>query len=231
LTIRGGTHVPWSPTIDYVADVWLPALSEMGIRAEAELLRSGWYPVGRGEVRVIVEGLGGAALAPIARRERGALHRVWGRAIAANLPAHIPLRMSERARSILQREGIAADVRPEQVSAACPGAAIFLAVQYEGGRAGFTALGARGKPSETVADEAVALLLAHHRSGAAVDVHLGDQLVLPAAFASRESHYSVERVTRHLTTNSWVLERFGVARVSIAGAEGEPGQVTITPTG
>jgi RNA 3'-terminal phosphate cyclase (ATP) len=231
VVIRGGTHVPWSPTVDYVQEVWLPTLLEMGVRAEVELLHSGWYPAGGGEVRISVEGLAGSVLAPLCRVDRGALNRVSGRAVAANLPAHIPYRMCERARSLLQAEGIAAEIRVEQLSAACPGAGILLVAHYAGGRAGSTSLGARGKPSEIVAEEAVAQLLAHHRSGAAVDAHLGDQLVLPAAFASAQSHYSVERVTRHLTTNCWLTERFDAARVSISGVEGEAGRVTIAPTG
>jgi RNA 3'-terminal phosphate cyclase (ATP) len=229
LIIRGGTHVPWSPSIDYVRDVWLPVLSDMGLRAELELLRSGWYPAGGGEIRVTIDGIGGARLAPLDRIGRGALKGVRGRAVAANLPLHIPQRMSERARSLLEAEGVPAVIRADQVQATCPGAAIFLVADYANSRAGFNALGRPGKPSETVAEEAVSLLLAHHRSGAAIDAHLGDQLLLPAALAAGESRFSVERVTRHLVTNSWVLEQFGVARVSIAGTEGSPGEVIVTP--
>lgn len=229
LTIRGGTHVPWSPNVDYVQEVWLPALSKMGVRADIELLRWGWYPAGGGEVRVSIVGLGGATLAPILRQERGELTSVRGRAVAANLPAHIPQRMRERACSLLNAAGIAAQIRVEEVGAACPGTGIFLIADYSAGRAGFSALGARGKPAETVAEEAVDMLLAHHRSGAAVDAHLADQLVLPAALASNSSRYSVERVTRHLTTSGWILGRFGVAHVLIAGVEAEPGHVTVTP--
>ena len=230
LTIRGGTHVPWSPSVDYVQEVWLPALSGMGVRAGVELLRWGWYPTGGGEVRVIIDGLGAAGLAPILRLDRGELTSVRGRAVAARLPAHIPRRMRERAASLLNAAGIVAEIRVEEVGATCPGTGIFLTADYTAGRAGFAALGARGKPAETVAEEAIDMLLAYHRSGAAVDAHLGDQLVLPAALASNSSRYSVERVTRHLTTNGWLLGRFGAAQVSIAGVEGAPGHVTVTPT-
>lgn len=229
VTIRGGTHVPWSPSVDYVQDVWLPTLSEMGLRAGLELLRSGWYPAGGGEVRVFIEGLSGQPLAPIVCPERGELRHVRGRAVAANLPAHIPERMSVHARELLGAAGIAAEIRAEQLSASCAGAGIFFAVEYAAGRGGIAALGERGKRAEVVAEEAVAALLAYHASGAAFDAHLGDQLVLPAALATGESRFSVERVTRHLLTNIWVIEQFGITRISVEGAEGAPGDVTVTP--
>jgi RNA 3'-terminal phosphate cyclase (ATP) len=118
---------------------------------------------------------------------------------------------------LLVEAGVDARIEPLRVRAACAGAGIFLAAEYDHVRAGFNALGARGKPSEAVAEEAVATLLAHRDSGAALDQHLADQLILPLALAGGESRFSVEQVTRHLITNAWVVEQFGLARVSIAG--------------
>jgi RNA 3'-terminal phosphate cyclase (ATP) len=225
VTIRGGTHVAWSPPFDYVADVWLPALAHMGLSAALELVRWGWYPQGQGEIRGTIQSLGtGLKPSPLTLVERGALRRVWGRAVAANLPSHIPQRMADRARSLLAQAGVAARIEPLRVRAACAGAGIFLTAEYDTIRAGFNALGAKGKPSEAVAEEAVAALLAHRDSGAALDQHLADQIVLPLSLAGDESHFSVERVTRHLITNAWVVEQFGLARVSIEGR-----QVGVTP--
>jgi RNA 3'-terminal phosphate cyclase (ATP) len=125
--------------------------------------------------------------------------------------------MATRANSLLKRAGVNARVEPLRVRAACAGAGIFLTAEYEGVRAGFSALGAKGKPSEAVAEEAVAAVLAHRDSGAALDRHLADQLVLPLALAGGASSFSAERVSRHLTTNVWVVEQFGLARASIKG--------------
>jgi RNA 3'-terminal phosphate cyclase (ATP) len=145
------------------------------------------------------------------------LLRVRGRAVAANLPSHIPQRMATRAQSLLSSTGVDVRVDPLRVRAACAGAGIFLTAEYEAVRAGFSALGAPGKASEVVAEEAVAALLAHRDSGAALDQHLADQIVLPLALASGASSFTAERVSRHLTTNAWVVEQFELAHVSVAG--------------
>src|SRR5579872_2879658 len=155
--LHGGTHLPWSPSYDYVHDVWLPALALLGITASVELDAWGWYPIGRGQVRATIAGTGRrvGTLAPVTWLERGGLRRVTGRAVAANLPAHIPRRMTDRAAALLERLGVEIAIRAERVSAACAGAGIFLVAEYDTVRSGFSALGAVGKPSEAVAEEAV----------------------------------------------------------------------------
>jgi RNA 3'-terminal phosphate cyclase (ATP) len=229
--LEGGTHVPMSPSFDYVHDVWLPTLARMGFRAELTLTRSGWYPAGKGEVRLQTEGKTTAAsLRPLCAEQPGVLRRVTGRALAANLPGHIAERMAARAGAVLAEAGIAADIEPLVLQAACPGAGLFLTARYEHSLAGFSVLGVRGKPAEQVAEEACTELLRHRDSGAALESHLADQLVLPAALVPDESVFSVERISPHLTTNAWVVERFGLARVDIVQAGDETGLVRVIPS-
>jgi len=130
--LYGGTHMAWSPPFDYVRDVWLPALARLGVEASVELTNWGWYPVGKGEVRARIRGLGGprAMLKPLELEERGALLQIFGRAVAANLPAHIPQRMADRARSLLAVLGADLRIGPLRVRAACPGAGLFLTAEY-----------------------------------------------------------------------------------------------------
>ena len=200
----------------------------MHIKAELQLLEYGWFPFGKGEIRADV--VGSSRIQPLAWLDRGDLRRVWGYAITANLPLHISQRMAAHATTLLASAGLTARVDMETVTAANAGAALFLAIEYGNGRGGVIAMGQRGKPSETVAEEAVAALLEFHRSDAAVDAHLADQLILPAALASGPSVLAVERVTRHLTTISWLVQQFGIARVDVT-VHGRLNLVTITPGG
>lgn len=219
LVLRGGTHVEWSPPFDDVVNAYLPALRRMGFRIEAELRRSGWYPFGGGEVVCnVIAGIPrqGALLPhPIEAPARGPLTRISGRALAANLPARIPQRMADRARATLSDLGVPVEIQPERVTAACAGTGIFLLAQYEPLAASFSAYGRLGKPSEAVADEAVARLRECHASGATVELHLADQLLLPLSVAAGPSVFATAHATGHLVTNAWDIEQFGVANIEI----------------
>ena len=119
LLLHGGTHLPMSPSFDYVSDVWLPTLARIGIAASVQLDAWGWYPIGRGQIRATIAGTErrGGLLAPLDCLERGALRRVSGRAVAANLPSHIPQRMRDRARGLLESLGVEVSIGAERVRA------------------------------------------------------------------------------------------------------------------
>jgi RNA 3'-terminal phosphate cyclase (ATP) len=227
LTIRGGTHVPWAPPVSYLTAVFLPTLARMGIQAQIELARWGFYPAGGGEIQVQIEGKG--TLDPIQLTRRGELQRVWGTAAVMNLPAHIPQRMANRARNVLAEVGIKARVEPRRLRGAGPGAGIFLFAEYAPADgdivAGFTAYGRKGLPAERVAEAACESLLAHHRSGEPADPHLADQLVPPMALARGESRVATSQISQHLLTNAWVVGQFLPQVLDIEGKQRAPGKI------
>lgn len=231
LILRGGTHVEWSPPFDDLASSYFPLLRRIGYRVDAELIRWGWYPVGRGEVACKIAGAQAAGKrwrpTPIEAMTPGPLQGIVGRAVAANLPAHIPQRMAERARTSLAEFGAPVNIEPQSITAACPGAGIFFLAAYANLPASFSAYGRVGKPSEVVADQAVAAFREHHTSGAAIELHLADQLLLPLALAAGPSIFTSARPTGHLLTNAWAIEQFEVARISIA--QETPCQIRVRP--
>lgn len=230
LTLRGGTHVAWSPPVDYMRDVLLPTLAPLGVDVTCELTAWGFYPVGEGELQVTICPVAGP-LRPLLLEERGALEKVTGVGVAAELPAHIAQRISSRATNVLRQAQLSSSITPERVRSAGPGAGIFLTAHYAYSRAGFSALGKQGKPSDAVADEACEALLTHHIDGAPVDPYLADQILLPLALAEGRSVYRTSQITQHLLTNAQVIRAFIDAEIVIDGAEGEPGSVTVVGTG
>jgi RNA 3'-terminal phosphate cyclase (ATP) len=231
LVLRGGTHVEWSPPFDDLVNSYFPILRRMGFRVDAELNRWGWYPIGQGEVVCKIASeqgqQGSARPQPIELLTRGFLRRIAGRAVAANLPAHISQRMADRARASLLNLDVPVDIQPQRVTSTCPGAGIFLVAEYDALAASFSAYGRLGKPAEAVADQAVTALREYHASDTAVELHLADQLLLPLALATGVSTFTTARSTGHLATNAWTIGQFGIADISIG--EGTPCYVRIVP--
>jgi RNA 3'-terminal phosphate cyclase (ATP) len=239
LTLRGGTHVAWSPPFDYLRRVYLPTLARMGVRAKVSIKKWGWYPIGGGEARAAVEGQRKSndqgvvheALSSLYVQDRGELLRVRGISASSNLPKHIRIRQERAALQVLRSNDINARIEVVDAPSKGQGTVVFLWAEFENAVAGFTSLGQRGKPAERVAEEAVRDLLYFLRSDAALDCHLADQVVLPMALTGDESVFTTEKVTQHLLTNAWVVNQFFPGRVRVTGEEGKPGTCWIGSTG
>jgi RNA 3'-terminal phosphate cyclase (ATP) len=214
--LKGGTHVPWSPPAHYLSHVFLPALAAMGVEARLTLERWGWYPRGGGEVRLTTRPA--RLLKGVQWRTPAASAAFRGLSAAAKLPEHVARRQTAQ---IAARLGEALPVEIIPAGGQDPGSLVFL----WGPQAGFSALGARGKPAERVADEAVEAYLAYRASGAALDRHLADQMLIYLALARGPSSFTTEAVTSHLLTNVWVIEQFLGPAFEVRGNPGEPGEV------
>ncbi len=226
LRITGGTHVPWSPTYEYLVWHFVPFVERLGLRVQVRLLQAGFYPQGGGEIEVRIRPAV-EPLSPLRLGQRGALLRVRGLSAVANLPDHILRRQKHQALRRLQGLPCEVKVRGERLPSPGQGTVVVLRAEAEQGAGCFTALGAKGKPAERVADEAATALWDYLNSQAAIDAHLADQLLVPLAFAAGPSIFTTERITRHLRTLAALLEHFGVAQVR--WDEGSPALVEITP--
>jgi RNA 3'-terminal phosphate cyclase (ATP) len=223
--ISGGTHVPWSPPFHYLESVFSPALKAMGAELHMEILTWGWYPKGGGVVRLSVCPVRG--LKAIQFLHRGNLTDIRLLSAISNLPPHIAERQRDQAMKRLQYLGITPHTRIENAPSPSQGTALFLAAQFEGSTAGFTSLGKRGKRAVDVADDACDLLIGFLDGSGVIDRHLADQIVLYMALAEGYSAFLTEKITDHLLTNIWVIEKFlpvafeveqGAVKIGVHGA-------------
>jgi RNA 3'-phosphate cyclase len=225
VTVQGGTHVTTSPCFHFLDTTWRAYLERLGLRLKLRLVRPGFYPRGGGLVEARIEPCAG--LRPLRLSERGPIARVTGFSAVAGLPTDIARRHARRAVHRLRSAGLPAAL-DEQNWDGGPGT--VLAVQLDTAPAPtlFFGLGARGKPAERVADEAVDQVVDFLKAEpAAVDLHSADQIVLPLALAEEASEYTVTAVTAHLTTNIAVIRHFVERDIACTGDLGKPGRVTI----
>lgn len=226
IVATGGTDVKWSPTIGYLQRVKRALLARFGLECSVALERSGFYPVGGGRAVLRVEP---SRLEPVQLDSRGPIDcvEIYSKADDRLADAEVAERQATRTVEALEAEGVpVATPTVEYVDAASPGSSLLLKAVYRDSLAGFDALGERGKPSETVADEAVDSFLAFHHGGAAVDVHLADQLLIFLALSG--GRISAPRVTDHVASNRALLSRFGF---ELAVDEQPDGNVTIESAG
>ncbi len=229
VTVVGGTHVPWSPSFHYLAEHWLHYLRFCGYHIRAALERPGFYPKGGGRVSVELEPA--AELQPLSLVERGRLQRVHGLSTVANLDVSIAERQRHQAMQRLARHGVCIDIELARMHAYSPGTMLLLIAEFEHTQCCYSALGARGKPAERVADEAVDALEAFLGTDAAIDEHLADQLIVPLAAVVGRSELRPARITPHLVTNADVVRLFLPVDIVIDGAIGKTGSIAIQGSG
>ena len=232
LEIKGGTHVPFSPPFNHVRQVYLPMLHKLGIIARAELHRAGYYPTGGGHVTVNIEPT--RQVQSLVINEPGDLLAITCISGTSNLPGDISPRQLRRAMSRIQEAAPAVDIEESEVvlPSAGHGTFVFITAESEHCLAGFGALGERDKRAEQVADEAGDAFQQYVESGAALDKHLADQIILPMAFAEGVSEFTTAELTRHLLTNIWVIRQLlPEAEIHVEGELGKQGRVRIEGAG
>lgn len=229
VTLLGGTHVPFSPSFHYLAEVFAPFIRRLGLEVRLDIDAYGFYPRGGGRIRAEIWPSRGTMPLRLTGREK--LLRLDGVSAVGNLPVSIAERQREALREVIlpKVHKLESPVRIVILDAPTPGQGTFVFLRAEAANtiAGFTSLGARGKRAEAVGEEAGREFLTYYRTEAALDPHLADQAVLYLALCEERSVFTTSSISRHLLTNLWVLGLFHEFRYRVEGTEGAPGRVTI----
>lgn len=216
LDIRGGTDVAWSPPVDYFSHVLLPALESMGFKCSLQVCCRGYYPKGGGRVKTVIQP---SSLTGIEFKKKEC--SVAGISHSSNLPGHVVQHQAESAVEILEQAGYIPSIVTETSRLHSTGSGITLWC----GHIGSSALGRKGLPALQVGKTAAWEIVRELDSGAAVDVHLADQLI-PYLGLAGGGGFTVREITGHTSTNIWVVEQFlnvkfrietkmGISRVSL----------------
>ena len=211
VVVKGGTHVPMSPLYEYFDMIFLKMLEKIfDIKIKRRLIKHGFYPRGGGKVEVEVEPVSKLSLKHNSFKERGKLISIDCRICISSLPEHIAEREEKVLRNCLK------DMQIERTSLNFDaGNYIFLRLCFENVMAGFSSLGMRKKPAERVAEEVCESYKDYINKECFFDSHLADQILLYLALTKKELSFTTQRVTQHLLTNAWVIEKFLGVKIEI----------------
>jgi len=215
--LRGGLFQDFAPSFYHFRYVLLPLLRLMGIQAEAQMVRPGYVPGGSGILRLAVQPAVGP-LRPLVLEEQGEIERVWGVALSSHLrERNVSERMARRARESLTAAGYAADFElVDDDSAVQAGAALSVFADLSAGvRLGADRAGAPRRSSEAIGRYVAQHLLEDLRSGATLDRHAADQIIIFGALAAGESRFCIPGATEHVETGAWLAREFLGADVRV----------------
>jgi len=201
VTVRGGTNVMNSPSVDYFEHIFLYHLEIHGLRYAFNVRRRGFYPVGGGEVELRVEP---SKLVPIDLSERG--EHLYTLALSGATVDLKAARVAER-----QLQHVDADRKKiEYVTAPSTGSYIFVASVNSKSRLGCDAVGRRGLRAEEVGRAAWQCL---QKQIGPLDEYMSDQIVpYIALFGGRAKIAS----TTHSETNIYVCSLFPTRKMSVS---------------
>jgi RNA 3'-phosphate cyclase len=214
---KGGTDVSHSPTINYMRNVFLAALKQMGLEVAITVHKYGYYPKGLGEVTMTVKPP--EPLQPIWLNNFGKLKNVKGISVCTFLTDRkVAERQAKAAGEYLSEKGYAADIQVvnDRSNPFQKGSSIVLWAETDTGAIiGADAIGEVKKTSEAVGREAAEKLYSELSVRPTVDVNLADMLIPYMALAEGTSSLLTGEVSDHLETNVWLAEKMLKVRFNI----------------
>jgi RNA 3'-phosphate cyclase len=217
IEVRGGTHVPFGPTMDWLQQAYLPWLRRLA-DIDLKVERVGFAPEGGGRVVVEVrqpapnvdtaDGLRALVRERLGERriQQGAIRSSGIRSLAAGLP-QVPQRQAFAALAEMSALGRTPTVDAGLAQADGKGSAVTCWLEDDkGNRLASDRLGHPKTTAESVGKIAGANLVEDWRSGATVDRHLADHLAPWVALGA--GAVRVPQESLHLRTNAWVCNEF-----------------------
>jgi RNA 3'-terminal phosphate cyclase (ATP) len=227
LETKGGTHLPRSPSLHFLARHWAEVVGRLGLQASFQMERAGFASRADGCLRAFVRPWSDAA-APLELERRGELLAVRGVSGWARVRGDVARRAADAAHALLwEQRRLESEWEIEEVPASSPGSFLQMEAVFAQGRAAFALLGERGVRAEVLGERAARKLLRFlEDEDSAVDPWLADQLAVPLALSRAGGRLSTSEVTAHLQAVAAVLERFSIP-ARTWGRRGGPGGLEV----
>eukprot|EP00771_Trimastix_marina_P002632 gnl/Trimastix_PCT/3774.p1 GENE.gnl/Trimastix_PCT/3774~~gnl/Trimastix_PCT/3774.p1 ORF type:complete len:388 (+),score=83.17 gnl/Trimastix_PCT/3774:56-1165(+) len=221
VTLRGGTNAAMAPPIDYCQLILQRVLSRFGIQFDLDLCKRGFFPRGRGVVVARTTPLE-SLLTPVDLFDQGHVVAVHGIAYAAGWrdAEKRAGRMASAARKELSKlrspVQFPIDIEPVVDGPARAfgegGGTLVYAETSTGCILCGNELLERGRTPEKCGAEAAKCLMTDIHSGACVDQHMQDQIIIFMALAAGHSRVRTGPLTLHTQTAIHFAEQLSGAQ-------------------
>jgi len=216
--LEGGLFQDFAPSAYHMKFGLLPLLKQMGINAELDIIRPGYVPRGAGIIEIQVEPV--RKIKPLSLTEQGEVLGIKGIALSSHLKERkVSYRMASECQKVLSSRGYKAEIQEiYDESSLQEGAALAIYAETSSGtRIGSDRAGRPGRSSESIGRYVAQNFIEDVKTGAAVDRYVADQLIIYAGLAEGTTRYSIPRITEHVETNLWLIEKFLGVKTKISG--------------
>lgn len=205
LVIKGGTDVLWSPTMDYTQHVLREAYTRQGINFSIKLIKRGYYPKGRGEIKLKVFP---SKIKPISLINRKTKN-VKLFCSFSKLQEEIISKKIEKIKSKLIKKNFVVESVIIKEDADDSGSSLLIASIDENSIIGIDCI------YDKKTDKFNLDLSRIIKNNLGADENLADMLVLPASLADGMTIFRVPKISKHLETNLFVTSKITGCRYGI----------------
>ncbi len=209
LTIKGGTDVLWSPSIDYTQHILKEAYSRMGIKFSFDLRKRGYYPKGGGEINLLVYPSSVKSISFLERKTNVVkLICTFSKLSIEKIKNQI-----EEIKEKLIKENFIVKTEIKNQEAIDSGASLLIFSIDEHSIIGIDVLfDKKAQRFDLDLDEFIINPLG-------IDANLADMLVVPASLGQKKTTFKVRKITKHLETNLFVTSKitgckYGIGKLS-----------------
>ncbi len=209
LTIKGGTDVLWSPSIDYTQHVLKDAYSKMGIEFSVELSKRGYYPKGGGEINLQVYPSYVKSMSFLKRKT----NNVKLICTFSKLPVEIIKNQIKEIEKKLTKENLIVETEIKNQEAIDSGASLLIYSIDEHSVIGIDVLfDKKTQRFDVDVDKFI-------KNPLGVDENLADMIIVPASLGQKKTTFQVREITKHLETNLFVTSKitgckYGIGRIN-----------------
>ncbi|MCH7757047.1 MAG: RNA 3'-phosphate cyclase [Thaumarchaeota archaeon] len=209
LTLKGGTDVLWSPTIDYTQIILREMYSRMGFNFSVNIIKRGYFPKGEGLIELEVLPL--EKINPIILSKRKT-KSVKLTCTFSRLPSKLINNQINNIEKKLIENDFNVENQVKEEPTLDSGASLMVSSIDNDSIIGFDSLfNKKTKKFDLDLDKFI-------QNKYSVDEHLADMLVLPASLANGMTVFQVDNISKHLETNLFVASKitgckYGIGRL------------------